>query len=58
MLLFFKENLATVIVVLVIAALIFFSVLKLIKDKKSGKSCCGSCQGCAMKEKCHGKKSN
>ena len=44
------------IVVLAVLGLIIGSVIrKMVKDKKSGKSCgCGSCQGCSMAGSCHG----
>ena len=42
---------STVIVGVVIALVVFLSVRKLWKDKKSGKSCCGGncscCSGCS-----------
>lgn len=57
MFVFLRENLATIIVVLIIAVLVFFALFKLIKDKKRGKtSCGGNCAGCAMRNSCHDKK--
>lgn len=56
MLIFIKENIATFIVIAIVAILLFAAVFKLIKDKRNGRSCCGGCEGCAMKESCHKKK--
>lgn len=56
MLIFIKENIATFIVIAIVAILLFAAVFKLIKDKRNGRSCCGGCDGCAMKESCHKKK--
>lgn len=47
----------TVIVSAVLLAVIFIAVRTLIKDKKKGKSSCGSgCASCAMNGKCHSAK--
>ena len=46
---------STIIVGALIALVVFLSVRKLWKDKKSGKSCCGGncscCAGCGMAQK-------
>lgn len=48
------ENLATIIVSLILIALVATVIVKLIKDKKNGKSSCGcGCANCAMNGKCH-----
>lgn len=49
---------ASVIVGLVVAALVVFAVIKIIKDKKNGKHSCnygGNCGGCPMAGQCHKK---
>ena len=47
------NNIGTVIVSLVLAAVIFLIIFKLIKDKKQGRSSCGcGCEHCAMAGKC------
>lgn len=44
----------TFIVLLILVAIVSLIVVKLIHDKKEGKSSCGcGCQNCAMHEKCH-----
>lgn len=57
MLMWFSENLATIIIcagLLVIVALIIRSM---IKRKKAGKTSCGcNCVGCAMSGSCHHEK--
>lgn len=48
------ENLATIIVSLILAGIIAAVIMKLIKNKKNGKSSCGcGCKGCSMRGKCH-----
>lgn len=50
-------NVATIVICLVLAAVIAAIVIKLVRDKKKGKSTCGcGCGGCAMKDACHGTK--
>ena len=42
-----------IILALVVAALVFV-IVKMIKDKKAGKTTCGcGCKNCAMNGKCH-----
>ena len=55
MLSFITENLSTIIVGAVVAAVVVLIVLKLRKDKKKGTSCsCGSaCSGCPSSGMCH-----
>lgn len=44
----------TLIVGLVVAAVLAAAAVKLIKDKRNGKSGCGcGCKNCAMAGKCH-----
>ena len=50
-----KENLPTIFVSVVVAALIILAVVKLARDRKKGKSSCGGCCcGCSMAEFCPG----
>lgn len=41
------EILSTAVICLLLLAALFFSVRKLWRDKKSGKTCCGGCSACA-----------
>ncbi len=51
---FFSKNLSTIIVLLVLVAILFLVVFKMIKDKRNGKkSCSCGCGGCPLKDKCH-----
>ena len=51
------NNLGTILVVLVLAAVVFAIVRSLIRNKKKGKSTCGcNCAHCAMAGTCHPKK--
>ena len=46
-------NLATIVPLLVIAALVGLIIARMIKNKKAGKFSCGSgCSGCAMNGAC------
>ena len=52
-----RENLGTIAVLLVLAAVLAAIIRYLIREKRSGKSTCGGgCQHCAMFGQCHGKK--
>ena len=54
---FLIENIATIITLLIVVLVVGLAVFKIIKDKKQGKSSCGcGCQGCALSDKCKGKK--
>ena len=47
-------NVANIIAVLIVAALVILAVRSMIKDRKAGKSSCGcGCANCAMAGKCH-----
>ncbi|HHW45707.1 MAG TPA: FeoB-associated Cys-rich membrane protein [Clostridiales bacterium] len=49
MLTFLAQNLATIVVGIILLAIVVLIIRKLIKDKKSGKSCSscpGNCQSC------------
>ncbi len=49
-----SANLPTILVALVILTVCTLIIVKMIRDKKKGKSGCScGCSGCAMKELCH-----
>ncbi|MBR3817442.1 MAG: FeoB-associated Cys-rich membrane protein [Clostridia bacterium] len=43
---FLKENLGTIVVGAILAAVLIMAAFKIRKDKKSGKGCCGNCSSC------------
>ena len=48
------ENAGTIAVLLVLIAVVAAAVFSMIRDKKKGKSCCGSnCAHCACSCSCH-----
>ena len=50
-----RENPATIIISVILFAALATIAVKLIKDKKQGKSSCGAgCKNCALCGKCHG----
>lgn len=50
-------NLGSIIIALVLAVIIALIIIKMLKDKKNGKTSCGcGCSGCAMKDSCHSNK--
>lgn len=54
MLAWISENLATIIITLVLVAIVTAIIIAMRKDKKAGKSSCGgNCAHCAMAGKCH-----
>ena len=56
MLAWLAENFATILMWLVLAAMVAASGVKLVKDKKKGKSTCGgNCGCCPMGGSCHKK---
>ena len=56
MLAWLSENFATILICLVLAAMGAAIVVKLVKDKKKGKSTCGgNCGCCPMGGSCHKK---
>lgn len=56
MFLWIKQNLSTIIVSIILIAAVSGVVVKMIKDRRAGKSSCGcGCQGCAMNGTCHKK---
>lgn len=51
------ENLATIIICLVLAGIVIKIAAVMIKNKREGKISCGcGCQDCAMQGSCHSKK--
>lgn len=51
------ENLATIIICLVLAVIVAAIIIGLVRNKKKGKSSCGcNCVHCAMAGSCHNKK--
>lgn len=57
MLKFLSQNIATIVVALILASIVTLIVIKMHKDKKAGKSACGcKCTGCANSSVCHGNK--
>ncbi|HOP12322.1 MAG TPA: FeoB-associated Cys-rich membrane protein [Oscillospiraceae bacterium] len=51
----FFENLSSILIGLILAAVIALIIIMMIRNKKKGKSSCGcsSCSGCAMAGSCH-----
>ena len=48
-----KYNIGTIIVGAALVLLIAFIIVRMVKNKKQGKSACGcGCSGCAMKDSC------
>lgn len=48
------NNIATILISLGLLIIIFAIIVKLVKDKKKGKSSCGcNCAHCAMAGSCH-----
>ena len=48
------ENMATVIVAFILAVLVVFVIIKLVRDRKKGKNPCSFCpnsESCSFKEK-------
>ncbi|MBO4928530.1 MAG: FeoB-associated Cys-rich membrane protein [Clostridiales bacterium] len=51
-----KENLGTIIISILLAAAVVLVIVKMIRDKKNGKTGCGcGCSSCAMRDSCHRK---
>ncbi len=52
-----KDNIGTIIVGAALVLLIAFIIVRMVKNKKQGKSACGcGCSDCAMKASCKGNK--
>ena len=49
-----SQNLATILISLVLIVICALIVLKMYRNKKQGKTSCGcGCSACAMKDMCH-----
>jgi putative effector of murein hydrolase LrgA (UPF0299 family) len=56
MLAWLTDNLGTIIVSLILICIVTAVIVKMVKDKKSGKGTCGcGCEHCAMHGKCQSK---
>lgn len=56
MLAFLTANLSTIIIAVIVIGILAAVIVKMIKDKKKGKSSCGcGCENCAASEICHKK---
>jgi hypothetical protein len=54
---FLSNNLATIVVGLILLAIVIAIVYSMVKNKKNGKSNCGcGCEHCASSAVCHGTK--
>lgn len=52
------QNLATIIISLIIVALVAAIIISMVKNRKKGKSSCGcGCSSCPMSTSCHSRKS-
>ena len=59
MITFITENIGSIIVFIVVAAIIGFAIYKQVKNKKNGNSCGCGCSGCSGCSSCESKdKSN
>jgi len=52
MLKFLIDNLASIIIMALIAAALAGAIIKIVRDKKNGSSCSSGCGGCAYSEGC------
>lgn len=51
------NNISTIIICAVLAAVVIMIVMSMVKNKKQGNSSCGcGCKNCAMQNSCHSKK--
>lgn len=46
-------NLIDILILLAVASAVALAVFSLRKRKKSGKNCCGTCEGCGFQGSCH-----
>ena len=54
MLAWLSANIGTIIVAVIVAAAVAAVVIKMVRDKRQGKSSCGcNCSACAMRGECH-----
>lgn len=57
MLTWILENIATIIICVVLLAIVAAIIVGIVRDKKKGKSSCGcGCANCPMSGSCHQKK--
>lgn len=57
MLTFISENIATIIILLILISAVVAITANLIKNRKKGKSSCGcGCENCPMSGSCHSEK--
>lgn len=50
------NNIGSIIVLLAVVAIVTLVIVKIVRDKRRGKSSCScGCGGCAMKDTCHAK---
>ena len=47
------QNFGTVLVCFILAIIVALIILVLRRDKRAGKSTCGSCGACPMRDSCH-----
>jgi len=45
-------NLWDILILLIVAAAAITAVLSMRRRKKTGKSCCGTCEGCGLRGSC------
>ena len=51
-------NIGTILIGMLVAGIVVFDIIKIINDRKKGKTSCGcGCANCAMKGSCHSAKS-
>lgn len=54
---FIVDNLGTILITVVLVTILAAIVVKLVRDKRKGKSSCGgNCARCALGGSCHGDK--
>ncbi len=57
MLAWISENIATIVICIVLIAAVTAIIVGMVRDKKKGKSSCGcGCADCPMSNSCHHKK--
>ena len=47
-----------ILLVLLVAGAVLLAAVKILRDRRRGKSCCGSCTGCSSADECHSSTSN
>ncbi len=56
MLTWISENIATILICIVLLAIVAAIIVRIVRDKKKGASCGCGCAGCPMSGSCHQKK--